>query len=117
MAAFPPAGEPRKREVLQHLRGLRHLRGGWSAHAGSLPRGFGLVNLQGIRKPAYFALWFLSQLLDCEVACDDARTFATAEGDGEAAILFYDDAVRQTADNKHLFNRAHEPLAAEPRCG
>lgn len=76
--------------------------------------GFGLINLQGIRKPAYFALRFLNELLDCEIACDDARAFATAKGDDEAAILFYDDAVRQTADNKHMFSRPHAPLEAEP---
>ena len=75
--------------------------------------GFGLVNLQGIRKPAYFAFRYLNLLLEEDAACSDARAFATVRGRREAAVLLYDDAAGQTADNKAYFSKLHCPRKSE----
>lgn len=77
--------------------------------------GFGLMNLQGIRKAAYFAYWFLSRLGQDRVACEDTGCIATSEN-GALQILLWDDAVRQDQDNKHYYNREHIPCPAGRLC-
>ena len=52
--------------------------------------GFGLLNYQGIKKPAYFAYRFLNRLGPTELKNDDAQSFATLKPDGSVQILFWD---------------------------
>jgi xylan 1,4-beta-xylosidase len=52
--------------------------------------GFGLMNLQGIRKPAYFAFRFLRQLGTGDIACDDPQTWITRSKDGSVQALVWD---------------------------
>ena len=52
--------------------------------------GFGLINLQGIRKPAYFAYKFLAQLGPTDIATTDAaHSWATTKPDHSVQILFW----------------------------
>jgi len=74
--------------------------------------GFGLVNLQGLRKPSFFAYSFLNHLGDTELECDDPNTFACCDANG-VQLLFWDCAVRQDRTNKEYYNRDTPSLSAE----
>lgn len=52
--------------------------------------GFGLMNTQGIKKPAYFAYQFLNRLAPNELKNTDARSYATTDGQGNAQVLLWD---------------------------
>ncbi|HTP85761.1 MAG TPA: hypothetical protein VMJ34_02390 [Bryobacteraceae bacterium] len=52
--------------------------------------GFGLMNLQGIRKPAYFAFRFLRQLGDDDVETNDPQSWVTRSADGSVQALVWD---------------------------
>jgi xylan 1,4-beta-xylosidase len=53
--------------------------------------GFGLMNLQGIRKPAYFAYKFLAELGPQDITTSDAaHSWATRKPDGSLQLLFWD---------------------------
>jgi xylan 1,4-beta-xylosidase len=52
--------------------------------------GFGLMNLEGIRKPSYFAYRFLHQLGKEDLACDDPESWVTKSPDGSVQALFWD---------------------------
>jgi xylan 1,4-beta-xylosidase len=49
--------------------------------------GFGLLNLQGIRKPTYFAYKYLQQLGSTELQNADAASWASKTGSGEVRVL------------------------------
>ena len=52
--------------------------------------GFGLLNLQGIKKPAYFAYKYLAQLGNQDVTSDDAQSWITKSADGSVQALVWD---------------------------
>ena len=52
--------------------------------------GFGLMNLQGIKKPAYFAFHFLHQLGTEDLATDDTQSWITRSADGSVQALLWD---------------------------
>lgn len=52
--------------------------------------GFGLINLQGILKPAYFAYRFLGQMSGQDLACSRRQCWATANADGSISVLLWD---------------------------
>jgi xylan 1,4-beta-xylosidase len=52
--------------------------------------GFGLMNTQGIKKPAYFAYQFLNQLASTELKNNDKKSFATTDGKGNVQVLLWD---------------------------
>ncbi len=52
--------------------------------------GFGLMNTQGIKKPAYFAYQFLNQLASIELKNNDAQSFATKDDQGNVQLLLWD---------------------------
>ncbi|MBD8562902.1 glycoside hydrolase [Oxalobacteraceae sp. CFBP 8763] len=52
--------------------------------------GFGLMNTQGIKKPAYFAYQFLNQLGDRELKNADQDSTATLDAKGNAQVLLWD---------------------------
>jgi len=52
--------------------------------------GFGLLNLQGIKKPAYFAYRYLAQLGNQDVTSDDPQSWITRSGDGSVQALVWD---------------------------
>lgn len=52
--------------------------------------GFGLMNTQGIKKPAYFAYQFLNKLAPTELQNADAQSIATTDGKGNAQVLLWD---------------------------
>jgi xylan 1,4-beta-xylosidase len=52
--------------------------------------GFGLMNTQGIKKPAYFAYQFLNQLASTELKSSDAQSMATTDDKGNVQLLLWD---------------------------
>ncbi|HEY3755004.1 MAG TPA: hypothetical protein VGL42_02530 [Opitutaceae bacterium] len=51
--------------------------------------GFGLINLQGIRKPAFFAYRDLAQLRGRDLKTADEHSWITRADDGSLAVLFW----------------------------
>ncbi|MEO7496881.1 MAG: glycoside hydrolase [Massilia sp.] len=52
--------------------------------------GFGLMNTQGIKKPAYFAYQFLNGLGSTELKNGDAQSIATTDDKGNVQVLLWD---------------------------
>jgi xylan 1,4-beta-xylosidase len=52
--------------------------------------GFGLMNMQGIKKPAYFAYQFLNELAATELQSSDNQSLATKDGKGNVQLLLWD---------------------------
>jgi xylan 1,4-beta-xylosidase len=52
--------------------------------------GFGMMNLQGIKKPAYHAFKFLSRLNGQDVQTDDGQSWVTKSKDGTITALLWD---------------------------
>jgi xylan 1,4-beta-xylosidase len=52
--------------------------------------GFGLLNLEGIRKPAFFAYRFLHLLGEQDVTSDDPQSWITRSADGSVQALVWD---------------------------
>lgn len=52
--------------------------------------GFGLMNLHGIKKPAYFAYSFLNRLAPTELKTKDRQTFAATDKQGAVQVLLWD---------------------------
>jgi xylan 1,4-beta-xylosidase len=52
--------------------------------------GFGLLNYQGIKKPAYHAYRFLSRLGDTEIVNADKSSWVCTDREGGIQVLFWD---------------------------
>jgi xylan 1,4-beta-xylosidase len=52
--------------------------------------GFGLLNTQGIKKPAYFSYSFLNKLGETELQNTDTSSWATKNAKGNVQVLFWD---------------------------
>ncbi|WP_081933919.1 beta-xylosidase [Massilia sp. 9096] len=52
--------------------------------------GFGLMNPQGVRKPAWFAYKYLHQLGDRELKTQDAQSWVTRDASGNVQVLAWD---------------------------
>lgn len=73
--------------------------------------GFGLVNLQGIRKPAYFAYRFLNRLGEWNLEYRDPNAIVCYTGKN-VQVLFWNSAVRQDCENKRYYCRDIPPWPA-----
>ncbi len=68
--------------------------------------GFGLLNVQGLPKPAYFAYRFLNELGDTELTCDDSNVWACRSENGGVQVLFWDyHQPKQDSPNAKFFAR------------
>jgi xylan 1,4-beta-xylosidase len=52
--------------------------------------GFGLINYQGIKKPAYYAYYFLNKLGNNELVNNDAESWVCKNENGDVQALFWD---------------------------
>lgn len=73
--------------------------------------GFGLMNYQGIRKPAYFAYKFLAQLGAQDVESNDSQSWVTKSGDGSVQALFWDYVAISPGDKEpdQIFYKREQP--------
>jgi xylan 1,4-beta-xylosidase len=68
--------------------------------------GFGLLTMQGLPKPAYFAFRFLNELGDPELECDDANVWACRNDSGAVQVLLSDYThPQQDSPNAEFFAR------------
>ncbi len=76
--------------------------------------GFGLLNPQGVRKPAFFAYKYLNSLGDRRIDTGDSRSIAAIDG-GTVQLLAwrYEPPVQDVSD-RSFYTRIREPAATEP---
>lgn len=67
--------------------------------------GFGLMNREGIRKPAWFAYKYLHALHGDEIAVADDQTLATAADGGAAVLLWNWKQPAQAISNRPFFTK------------
>ena len=72
--------------------------------------GFGLLNPQGIRKPAYFAYKYLHQLGRQELATGDAESIATWDGRTFKLLAWHFQQPRQAQSNRSFYTQV-QPAA------
>jgi xylan 1,4-beta-xylosidase len=75
--------------------------------------GFGLINFQGLRKPAFYAYQFLNRLGSDELVSSDADSWVTRQNGG-MQILFWNYTPPQTDESDQVyFKRDTRPLPDE----
>lgn len=73
--------------------------------------GFGLLNREGIRKPAYFAYKYLHELQGDEISSQDSQVFAAANDGNVAAVIWDFEQPQQKVSNRPFYSRI---VPAEP---
>lgn len=76
--------------------------------------GFGLLNPQGVRKPAYFAYKYLNSLGDTELETGDAQSIATLKATKLQVLAWRYEAPDQTVSNRPYYRKIRQPTAAAP---
>jgi len=67
--------------------------------------GFGLINLQGLHKPSYFAYKFLHELGDEKLVCTDTNAWACRDQSGLQMLLWNFTPPEQTEPDSVFFKR------------
>ena len=75
--------------------------------------GFGLLNPQGIRKPAYFAYKYLHQLGDRALPSSDPESIVTWDGKTLKALIWRFRQPEQTQSNRSFYTRV-QPASPAP---
>ncbi len=74
--------------------------------------GFGLLNYQDIRKPAFFAYQFLNRLGSRELVSADPASFVTTDDAGNLQVLLWDFTITNpTTENDQTFYKRDLPAA------
>ena len=75
--------------------------------------GFGLLNYQDIRKPAFFAYQFLNRLGPKEVESTDPASYVTTDAAGNVQVLFWDFSITHPgkSENNQTFYKRDLPAA------
>jgi xylan 1,4-beta-xylosidase len=76
--------------------------------------GFGLMTIDGIRKPAWFAYKYLHALHGREVPTADAQTWASTDGKRAAAIVWDWRIPDQATSNRPYYTKLHPSSAGAP---
>jgi xylan 1,4-beta-xylosidase len=61
--------------------------------------GFGLLNYQGIRKPAFYAYQFLHALGNHQLLTNDSSSFTCKDDKGNIQVLFWDFTITHPGDS------------------
>ena len=67
--------------------------------------GFGLLNREGIRKPAFFAYKYLHALQGIELPVRDSQTLAAIDNQGIAAVIWNFQQPQQKVSNRPFYSR------------
>lgn len=75
--------------------------------------GFGLINYQDIKKPAFRAYEYLNRLASIKLRCDDASALAATDGKGGVQALFWDftNPIPEHVNNQQFFVTDIKPKA------
>jgi xylan 1,4-beta-xylosidase len=79
--------------------------------------GFGLLNTQGINKPAFYAYQFLNRLGPVELKCNDASSWITKDSKGAVQALFWDFTITHPGpkvNNQKFYKRDLPPAKTTP---
>ena len=78
--------------------------------------GFGLMNYQDIKKPAYYAFQYLNKLGSKELTNSDSSSIICADKNGNIQALFWDYTLDQPQDsvNNQVFYKRDIPAKAKP---
>jgi xylan 1,4-beta-xylosidase len=76
--------------------------------------GFGLMNVQGIRKPAWFAYKYLRALNGNELATADPQSWAATDGNGAAALVWDWRIPDQKTSNRPYYTKVHPSVSTTP---
>jgi xylan 1,4-beta-xylosidase len=76
--------------------------------------GFGLMNPQGIRKPAWFAYKYLNAIRGRALASSDARVFAALDGRTVSALVFDWTQPDQTVSNRPYYTKLRPSAPSTP---
>lgn len=76
--------------------------------------GFGLVNREGIPKPAYFAYKYLAALDGNEVATTDTQTLAATNGGNVSALIWDYQYPGQKVSNRPFYTKPHPAHPSTP---
>ena len=76
--------------------------------------GFGLMTIDGIRKPAWFAYKYLHALSGPEVPTTDAQSWAASDGKRTAAIVWDWRIPDQKVSDRPYYTKLHPSSPAEP---
>lgn len=76
--------------------------------------GFGLINYQNIKKPAFYAYQFLNQLGDTELKSNDTASIVCKTKNGDLQMLFWDHTLTHPGDsvNDQVFYKRDLPSKA-----
>ena len=77
--------------------------------------GFGLINYQDIKKPAFRAYEYLNMLGSTKLRCGDDRAFAATDGRGGVQVIFWDftNPVPEHVNNQQFFVTDIKPKPKE----
>jgi xylan 1,4-beta-xylosidase len=75
--------------------------------------GFGLLNREGVRKPAFFAYKYLNALRGKEIPCADGETWAAVDGKTTAVLIWDWEQPEQQVSNRPFFTKV-QPASAAP---
>ncbi|HYJ46112.1 MAG TPA: hypothetical protein VEV81_05810 [Pyrinomonadaceae bacterium] len=70
--------------------------------------GFGLLNFQGLRKPAFYAYQFLNRLGERELTSTDADSWV-CRSEGGVQVLFWNFTPPQTKESDQVFFKRDQP--------
>jgi len=76
--------------------------------------GFGLMNREGIRKPAWFAYKYLKALNGNEISTADPQSWASIDGQKTSAIIWDWEQPRQEPSNRPFFTKVLPAGSAPP---
>ncbi|MGA8086694.1 MAG: beta-xylosidase [Terracidiphilus sp.] len=80
----------------------------------SFQGGFGLLNCEGIRKPAFFAYKYLHALQGEAIVSNDRQSMLATNGDGLEALIWDFEQPQQTVSNRPFFTKVQPAHAATP---
>lgn len=76
--------------------------------------GFGLLNYQDIRKPAFYAFKFLNELGKYEYSCGDSSAYACKDVEGNIQLLFWNCTIDHPDDNENDQQFYKQDIPAKP---
>lgn len=77
--------------------------------------GFGLLNTQGIKKPAYFSYAFLNKLGETELQNKDSSSWITKNKKGDVQLLFWDFTNTHPGDSVNNQSYYIKDLPSQPK--
>lgn len=80
----------------------------------SFQGGFGLMNREGIRKPAYFAYKYLHSVQGNQVPMQDSQAFAATKDGSVAAVIWDFEQPEQKVSNRPFYSRIVPATATSP---